>query len=82
MERLVGQRQTRSGLPGDVALQRPACLTIRAALEGLEHHHRRHHIGGDRWAATTAREQIGEHLVGEQAVAVLSKERVHRTLPE
>ncbi len=82
MECLVGQRETRSCFPGNVGLQCPTRFTIRAALERLEHHHRRDHIGRHRRAPTVRREQIGEHLVGEQAVAVLSEERVHRTFPE
>jgi hypothetical protein len=44
----------------------------------LEHHRRGYHLGRHRRATATRREQIREQLVGEQTVAVLGQERMHR----
>jgi hypothetical protein len=82
MERFVGQRETRGGLPGDVALERTACLTVRLALERLEDHDRCDHIGRHRRAPAARAEQVSEHLVREQRAPVLGQQRVHGALPE
>lgn len=82
MERLIGQRQARRGLPRDVSLQGPARLTVGLAFQRLEHHHRGDHVRGHRRTAPTRAEQVGEHVIGEQAVPVLCEQRVHRTLPQ
>ena len=82
VERLIGERQAGGRLPRDVGLQRPAGVAVRAALQGLEHHHCRDHVRRHRRAAPPRREQVREHLVGEQAVTVLGQERVHRPLTE
>jgi hypothetical protein len=80
VERLIGERQPRGGLPGDVRRQLTDRVPVRQPLERLEHHRGRHHIGWHRWTASARREQVGEHLVGEQAATVLGQERVHRSL--
>ena len=44
MEPLVGQRPTSGHLPGDVHPQLIQRVPVRAALQGLQHHHRRDHV--------------------------------------
>ena len=82
VERLVRDREAGGGFPGDVGLQRPARVAVRTAVQRLQHHHRRHNVGGDRGAAPARREQIGEHLIREQPMSVLGQEPVNRSLPE
>ena len=82
MEGLVGEAEATRCLPRDVRLQRPAGLTIAQSLEGLQHHYRRDDVRRHRGTAATGREQIREHLVGEQSRSVLGEERVHRALAE
>src|ERR1019366_10670787 len=56
-------------------------LAVRKAFEALEHHDRRHHR---RWyrAPTLVVEQVGELLIGEQAITLTVHERVDRALVE
>ncbi|MDQ4142447.1 MAG: hypothetical protein M3198_01680 [Actinomycetota bacterium] len=82
MERLLGQGQAGRRLPRDVGLQPPCRLSVREPLEGLKHHDRRHHVGRHRRPTAAAREQVGEHLVGERGSTVFGQECVHRALAE
>jgi hypothetical protein len=54
-------------------------LTIRQALKPLRHHHHRHDRRRDRPTADIG-EQIGEHLIGKQRVALAVQHRVDRVL--
>ena len=67
-------------LPADPIAQRPRRLTIRQALERLQHHHRRDHISRDRRPTPTRGEQVGEQLVREQLAAMISQERLDAAL--
>jgi hypothetical protein len=58
----------------------PGGVSVRESLERLEDHDRGHLIGRDRGASTTRREEILEHLVGEQLVAVIGQEGLHASL--
>ncbi len=81
MERLISQRQPARRFPSDVRRESFHRLTIRHALQRLQHHHRRHNVSRHRRTATPRPEQIGEHLIRKQALTMLSQKRVDRTRP-
>ena len=66
VDALVIERQTRRHLPADVVRNAAGRVTIRQALQGLQHHHRGDHIAGHRRPTPPRREQVREQLVGEQ----------------
>ena len=78
MERRLGQRQPCRGLPPHIGLQPPTRLTVRQALESLQHHHRSDHLARHRRTAPTRPEQILEQLVTEQPATMLGQQRIHR----
>ena len=78
MEPLVVKRQTGRDLPTQIRAQRRDRVPIRQALQRLQHHRRRDHVGRHRRTATPRPEQIGEQFVGEHRLTVISQERVHR----
>ncbi len=80
MKPLVRHRQARGGLPRQIPPQRLRRLSIRKTLQGLEHHHRCHHIGRHRRSAPPRRKQILKQRVREQLMATISQEREQRTL--
>jgi hypothetical protein len=73
VEPLIIESQPAGHLPADPVPKRPGGVAVRKAFQGLEDHDRGHHIGGDRWPPTPGREQVLEHLVGEQLVAVIGQ---------
>ena len=74
VEALVVECQPAGHLPADPVPQRPSRVAVGEPLEGLEDHDRGHHVGGDRRSTTTRGEQVLEHLVGEQIMAVIGQE--------
>ena len=76
VEPLVVEGQPTGHLPADPVPKGPGRVPIGESFEGLEDHDRGHHVGGDGRSTTTRREQVLEHLVGEQIMAVISQERL------
>ncbi len=62
------------------AVSRPGRFAIRQALQGLEHHHRRRHVAGDRGPTSVRGEQVGEQVIGKQLLADISQERFDASL--
>ncbi len=60
-------------LPAGVPLEGRHRLTVGQAVETLQHHDRGDHPRGNAPAAASG-EEVGEHLVGEEAFAVAGKE--------
>jgi hypothetical protein len=77
VEALVVEGQPAGHLPADPVAQRSSGVAVRKAFEGLEHHDRGHHVGGDRWPPAPGGEEVLEHLVGEQLLAVIGQEGFH-----
>jgi hypothetical protein len=80
VETLIVKAQPTGDLPGDVAPQRADGLPVRQALQGLQHHHRRDHLGRHRGVAATLASQVGQQPGWEQLVAMVGQEGVHRPL--
>ncbi len=51
-------------------LMKPGSLFAFLALQRPQHDHRRHHLRRHRRTAPTRREQVGEHLIRDQRLAV------------
>ena len=70
-------------LPAEVDLQAVGCFAIRQPLEGLQHHH-----GGDqarrdrRSPPHRVRVEVGEVVVGEEAISLVGQQPVDRALAE
>jgi hypothetical protein len=75
VEALLIEGETAGHLPADSVGQRPSGVAVRESLEGLEDHDRGDRVRRDRWSSALGEEQVLEHLVGEQLVAVVSQER-------
>jgi hypothetical protein len=60
--------------------KRAAGLPVRQTLQGLQHHHRRDHLGRHRGVAATLASQVGQQPGWEQLVAMVGQEGVHRAL--
>ncbi len=74
MEPGVVQGQPAGHLPADAVGEGPGGVAIGQTLQGLEHHDRGHDVGRDRRTAAARGEQVFEHLVGEQLLAVVRQE--------
>ena len=77
--RLV-EGQPAGHLPADPVGQRPSGLAIRESLEGLEDHDRGHRVGRDRGPTALGGEEVLEHRVGEEVVAMIGEERLDAPL--
>ncbi len=82
VERLGRDRPTDRSLPPQVEGHRVGRLRIRQAVQRLQHDDRRHHIRRHRRPSALGGEQVGEHLIRKQPLAVLSQEREHTARPE
>jgi hypothetical protein len=80
VEGLVPDTQAAGDFPGDVGLELAAGLPVGQPFQSLQHHDRGDHVGRHRGPAPIGGEQIGEHVIREQLLAVLGQEGVHRTL--
>jgi hypothetical protein len=80
IEPLVVEGQTAGHLPADPIPQCSSGLPVGEPLECLEDHDRRHHVGRDGGATTTGGEQVFEHRIGEQIVAVIGQERLDASI--
>lgn len=65
--------------PAGVVGEALGSFTVGETVEALEHHHHRDHRGRHR-ATTPLGEEVVEHLVGEEVVALAVQERVDRVL--
>ena len=80
VEALIVEGQTAGHLPADPVGQRPCGVAVRESLEGLEDHDRGNGVGRDRGSPALGEEQVLEHLVGEQLVAMVRQERLDAPL--
>ena len=80
MEGLVPDAQAAGDFPRDVGLELAAGVPIGQPFQSLQHHDRGDNVGRHRGPASIGGEQIGEHVIGKQLLAVLGQEGVHRTL--
>ena len=80
VEARVVEGEPAGDLPVDAGAQLSDRVTVRQALQGLEHHHRADEHRRDRGSAPPGGEQVREVLVFEQLVAVIGQERVDRAL--
>jgi hypothetical protein len=78
VEHLVGEAQPVGHVPGDVALEGPARLSIRQSFQRLAHHHCGDHIGGNGRPTTAGRKQVFELLIREQLAPVIGEDGMHR----
>jgi len=78
VERPRRDREPARRFPPQIEGQRLDRLGIRQIVHGLQHDHRGDHLGRDR-GPTTRLEQISEHLLAEQLVAMPGQEREHPT---
>jgi hypothetical protein len=69
--------QSAGHLPADPVSESPCGLAVRESLQGLQHHDRCHRVGWNRGPAAARREEVFEHRVGEEVVAVVGEERLH-----
>jgi len=75
MKRPRGHRQPARGLPAQVKRHRIHGFAIGQPPQSLQRDHTGHHIGRHTGPASTRREQIGEHLIGEQLSPMRRQER-------
>ena len=79
MEPIGVEGQACGHLPADAVGQRPGGVAVGQSLQGLQHHDGGHDVGRDRGAAPARGEQVFEHGVGEQLLAVVGEERLDRS---
>jgi hypothetical protein len=73
---LVVEGEPTGHLPADPVTQRSGGVAIGESLKRLENHDRGHHVSGDRGTPSSGAEQVLEHVIGEQLVAVVRQERL------
>ena len=78
----VIDREPARRLPPQIERDRVRRLPIRVAMQRLQHQHGRGDVARQRRPTPPRGEQVREHLIREQPVAVLGEEREHAPRPQ